>query len=314
MQLLESLVDVVELHLVSDKLVDRDLPALPLLHELRHRRPGLVASEGRAHPLLACHEVERPGGDLLPSACHADDDTLAPPAVGAFEGCTHCVGQADRLERVVDAEPCRRQTDQHLLDRLVRVVLGVNAVGGAKLLGDVELGGVCVDGEDALRPRHLAPVHHRQTHGPQPEHCTGGAFLDLGGVERGAQASRDAAAEEACDGEVCGLVDLSQRNLRHHDVLAEARTAHKVRQRFPLHGFVPRRPIRHHPLALRSSDLEAQVALGRLAEEAVSALGCVQRNDMVPNSKARNSISDAFNHSAALVAEDGGKQPLRIGP
>ena len=45
----------------------------------------------------------------------------------------------------------------HLLDWLVKV-LGVEAVRGAELLGDLELGGVHVDGEDAGRTLELGAL------------------------------------------------------------------------------------------------------------------------------------------------------------
>lgn len=65
---------------------------------------------------------------------------------------------------------------------------GVDAVRGAELARDVELGGVDVDRED---PRGLAlfgALDDGQAHGAEAEDRHGGALLDVAGLPGGAQA------------------------------------------------------------------------------------------------------------------------------
>src|SRR5690606_16723595 len=167
----------------------------------------------------------------------------------------------------------------HLLDRLVMIVR-VDAVGGAELPGQLELGRVGVDGDDAPGLGLARALDHRKTNPAQAEHGHAVAFGHLGGVVHRADAGSDAAAEQADLLRVGFRVDLGQRDLGHHGVLGEGRAAHVVVDRLTVVGEAAG-AVRHHALALGGAHGGAQVGLAALAEQALPALGGVQRNDVV---------------------------------
>ena len=75
----------------------------------------------------------------------------------------------------------------HLLDRLV-VVLRVDAVCRAHLLGNLELCWVCVDCVDVCGALHLAAVDDGEADGAQAKDCARRALLDAGSVDGRAEA------------------------------------------------------------------------------------------------------------------------------
>src|SRR6185312_10932320 len=117
----------------------------------------LDAAERRAAPDPPGDQLERPRADLLPRAGHADDDRLAPALVAALQRRTHHVDVADALERIVHATT--GELDDHLLDRRIRIVADVDAIGGAQRLGHREFLRVTVDRDDAPGLRHHRALH-----------------------------------------------------------------------------------------------------------------------------------------------------------
>src|SRR5690606_18177786 len=154
-------------------------PGHRVLDHARQLAAALHPAEGGAHPLAAGDQLERTGADLLARAGHADDHALAPAAVRALERGAHHFDVADALEAVVHAPA--GHLDDDLLDRLV-MVLRVDAVGGAHLPRQLELGGVDVDGDDAAGLRLLRALDHRQADRAEPEHGHRVALLHPGGV------------------------------------------------------------------------------------------------------------------------------------
>src|ERR1019366_1900249 len=100
---LEPFVDVLELQTVRDELVDGDLAVHVPVDNLRHIGAAAGAAEGRAFPLPAGDELERPRRDLGAGRRDADDDRLAPALVAALERLAHRRRVADALETVVGA-------------------------------------------------------------------------------------------------------------------------------------------------------------------------------------------------------------------
>ena len=125
----EASVDFLQLQLVRDQVVDVDLAFHVPVDDLRHVGAAARAAEGRAFPLPAGHQLERPGADLRAGFRHADDDALAPALVAALQRLAHRRGVADAFEAVVGA------AIGELHDRIddVRVVLGVQEVRHAEL-------------------------------------------------------------------------------------------------------------------------------------------------------------------------------------
>ena len=103
--------------------------------------------------------------DLFARAGDADDDRLPPALVRAGERLAHDLDVADALERVVDSAV------GELHNRLGHVIdfLGIDKFGGAKLLGELELRGIRVDGDDAIGTGHHRALHDREPDSPEPE-------------------------------------------------------------------------------------------------------------------------------------------------
>src|SRR6218665_2087045 len=94
----EGFVDVFEVARVRDKGRELDVALHGVFHHARQLAAALDAAEGRAQPAPAGDELEGTGGYLLPRAGHADDDTLAPAAMCAFECGAHDVDIAYAFE------------------------------------------------------------------------------------------------------------------------------------------------------------------------------------------------------------------------
>ncbi len=86
---------------------------------------------------------------------------------------------------------------------------------------------------------------------PRPKTTARAADLDLGGVDHRADAGRHAAADVADLVEGRVLAHLGQRDLRHHRVVGEGRTAHVVMDRRAIQHREPRGAVGQQPLALR---------------------------------------------------------------
>src|SRR5690606_6783586 len=304
----ERLVDVLERHRVRDHLVDLDLALHVLLDHARQLAAALDAAEGAAAPDAARDELERPRADLLPRAGDADDRRLAPALVAALERRAHEVDVADRFERVVDSAV--RHVDDDLLNRLV-VVLRIDEVRGAERARHLLLGGVDVDRDDASGFRHDGTLDAAQAHAAQTENRNRRAGLHLRGVDDGADARRDAAAEKTYLLERRFLADLRDGDLGQHRVLGERRRAHEMQDLLAALREAAR-AVRHQTLALRHANGLAEIRLARLAEFALAALGRVERNHVIADLHARDALADFLDDAAAFVAENRRERALRI--
>ena len=207
MQQLERPVDLPEpFELVRDVLVDFELALRARLDQLRDVDPRLVPPKGRALPDPARDQLEGPRGDLLARGRDPDHHGLAPALVAAFQRGAHDLDVAHALEGVVDAADVVRLALRHLDDGLLHCLslgelLGVQAVRGAPLLRAGKLALVDVDRDDPRGPRETEGVDAREPDGAETENRGGVSLLDSRGVSDGAEAGRDAAAEEAEAGE-----------------------------------------------------------------------------------------------------------------
>ena len=294
---------------MGDEGVQRDFALLRLVHVARQLGAALDAAEGRAAPDAAGDQLERTGADFLAGTGHADDHALAPALVCAFQRGAHQLHVADALEAVVDATV--GHFDDHFLDRLV-VILRVNEISCAQFTGYIELGRVDVDGNDAAGLGHLRTDDRRQTDAAEAEHRHGGALFHLGGVEHGADAGGDAAAEQADLLQRRFLGDHRQGDFRQHGVFGEGRAAHVVVDRLAVVAEA-RGAVGHQALALGGAHRAAQVGLAGFAEFALAAFGGVQRDHVVADLDRGHALAHRLDDAAAFVAEDRREHALGVG-
>src|SRR5918993_4377265 len=224
----EGGVDLVERHDVGDQRIDLDLALHIPVDDLRHVRAAPGAAEGGAAPDAAGDELERPRSDLLAGGGDADDDALAPAAVTAFERLAHGVDVADALEGEVGA--AAGEVDDRLHDLVPAGLVRVDVVGHAEAARHLGLGRVEVDADDLVGPDHPRPLDDVEADAPQAEDGDIGAGPDFRGVDHGADAGRDAAANVADLLERSVRAHLGERDLRKNRVIGECRAAHVMEQ------------------------------------------------------------------------------------
>jgi hypothetical protein len=151
-----------------------------------------------------------------------------------------------------------------------------------------------------------------QADATKPKHHALRARLHLGGVEHGADASGDAAADVADLIEGGVLADLGYCDLGQHGEIRERGGAHVVVQLLAFEREA-RRSVRHDALALRRSYGGAQVGLAREARRTLPAFGRVKGDDVVALLHAGHAWPDVDNDAGALMAEDSRKQPFGVG-
>src|SRR6187402_1424618 len=81
----EAFVDLLEGQNMGDEIVDIDLAVHVPVDDARHVGAAAGAPEGRAQPLPPGDELEGPRADFRARWGHANDDGLAPAAMGAFQ-------------------------------------------------------------------------------------------------------------------------------------------------------------------------------------------------------------------------------------
>ena len=182
----------------------------------------------------------------------------------------------------------------------------------AEALAPFLLGVVEVDADDHVGAGEPQPLDDVETDAAQPEHHAFGAGLHLGGVEDGADAGGDAAADVADLVEGSVFANLRDRDLGQHREIREGRGAHVVVQLLAVEREA-RGAVRHDALALGRADGGAQVGLARQARRALPAFGRVERNDVVALFHAGHARPDVDDDAGPLVAEDGRKQPFGVG-
>ena len=161
-------------------------------------------------------------------------------------------------------------------------------------------------------PSDSRALDHVQADAAEAEHDDVGAGLDLGRVDHGADAGRDAATDVADLVERRVLADLRECDLREHGVVRERRAAHVVVDLLAADR-EPAGAVRHHALALRGADRRAQVGLVRQARFALPAFRRVERDHVVALAQRGHARAHVDDHAGPLVPEDHREEPLRVG-
>eukprot|EP01043_Picozoa_sp_COSAG02_P012465 COSAG02_NODE_481_length_21461_cov_43.885597_4_plen_327_part_00 len=218
---------------------------------------------------------------------------------------------AGQLTRVVEAP--RGHAYEDLLNWLV-VGARVDAISAAKLLGHLELAFVEIHANDTACASNLRRLHDGEANGAKAKDRDGAAGFDLGIVPHGAPSGGHAAPEQANLFERSLWHDLGAGNFGEHGVLRHGGATHEVVDRLAVWGAEPRSAVWHHALALCAADLRAQVGLRGLAEDAarLTALGRVARHDMVANRDGGNTLANALDDGAGLVAQNAWEEAFRV--
>ena len=158
-------------------------------------------------------------------------------------------------------------------------LVGLHEVGGAELLGHLELRLEHVDGDDLLGPGDLGALDHVEADAAAADDGDGVALADVGGVERRAHAGEHAAADEGGVAQVDVVVDLHQRDLGDDGVVAEGAAHGHLAERLAVEreagGAV------EHAAGGRHGALLAEEALAAVAVVAGAAGGHEGQHDVV---------------------------------
>ena len=171
--------------------------------------------------------------------------------------------------------------------------------------------GIEVDADDLVGADHARALDHVEADAAEPEHDDIGARPDFRGVDDGADAGRDAAADVADLVERRVLAHLGERDLGQHGEVREGRAAHVMEHLAAVAGEAAG-PIRHQALALRRADRRAEVGAARQAGFALPAFRRVERNDVVADFHRGHAGADLAHDAGAFMAENGGKLALGI--
>src|SRR5439155_15219673 len=151
-------------------------------------------AEGGSLPDPAGDQLERTGGDLLTRPGNADDDADTPPPVATFERLPHRPDIADALEAVIGA--ALGQVDQ-IRDEIALDFGRVDEMGQPEFSRERLPLRIEIDPDDHVGTDHPATLDHVQPDPAEAEDHDVGARLDPGGIDHGADAGGDAAADVA---------------------------------------------------------------------------------------------------------------------
>src|SRR5580658_845849 len=209
MHQIESVIDLIERHLVGDQGVNRYLTVHIPIDNLRHIGTPAGTTERRAFPDAAGYQLKRSRLNLLPGPRNTDDDRHAPAAVTAFERLAHQIDVADALEAVVRAAVGQRHEVRH---QIARNFLGIHEVSHAEFLGQGLAIRIQIDTDDLVGPGKTRALNHVEADATKTEHYHVGAGFDFGGVDYRADAGRDSTADVADLVERRIFADLGDRD------------------------------------------------------------------------------------------------------
>lgn len=266
------------------------------------------ATECGAAPDTAGHQLEGARADLLAGTRHTNDHGLAPALMAALKRGAHHVYVADALEAEIYAAV--GELYDHLLDGF-GVIFGIDAVGGAQLRGEFEFVWVDVHADDARGAGFFGAHDDGEPDAAEAEDGYGVAGFDFGGVMDRANTRGYATAQKADFLERRLVVDLCQRNLRHHGVLAEGARAHVVVDGLSLIR-ESRGAVWHQAFSLCGANGLAEVGFAGFAELTLAAFGGVERDHAIALFEGGHALSHLYHYARAFVAEHGGEDAFWV--
>src|SRR5450432_4034142 len=259
MHQIESVVDVLERHLVRNEIIDVDFAVHVPIDDFGHVGAAPRAAERGALPDATGDQLERPRGDFFARAGDANDDRNPPAAVGALERLAHEIDVADALETVVGAAigEGHKVRNQIALD-----FLGIDEVGHAEFFRQRLAAIVQVDADDLVGAHQTRALNDIETNAAQAEHDYVGTCLDFRGVDDGPDPRGHAATDVADFVEGRILANFRDGDFGQYGEIRERRTAHVVMHQILADGKTAR-AVRHEALALSGANGGAQIGLVR---------------------------------------------------
>ena len=188
----ESFFHFVQADGAGDHLVELELAlAIPIGEQREVARGEAVAIPGDAEMAAQIKELLQGQIEGRARAGYADEDAGA-GQVARPERLLQCLHLAHRFKGEVSAIAAGDLFD--LGDGID--FLGIDGVGGAKLLGPFQLLRVNIDGDDGGRAAEPGALNDAVTHAAAAEDRRAASWFDAGGIERGADAGHHATADE----------------------------------------------------------------------------------------------------------------------
>jgi len=294
-----ALVDFLKAIGLGDEFIELEAAGAVELEEVGEVDAGIdVAVEGSDHLLPKEHQVGRRnlhgvGRDW----CQTDHDA-APGFAGGAVGDADVLGfdVADGDDGLIGADAVGEVEDA--LDGVL--VLGVDGVGGAELLGSFELPGDDIDGDDlggAGEGGALDGVHAHAAEAKDGHHVTRTHFGTLCG---GTKSCRHTTGNKTCliQGDI--RLDADECLHRSHNILAKAPNASKLSDVPPIHSMQPKSPVEQ----CTAGDVRATITKDRETGEAPPALaarGNERQDDMVARLHFSDTGADLLDDASALV-------------
>src|SRR5215831_3476444 len=197
-------------------------------------------------------------------------------------------------------------------DQIAADLFRIDEVRHAEALAPLLLAVVDVDADDHVGAGKPQPLDDVEADAAEPEHDALRAGFHLGGIENGADAGGDAAADVTDLVERSVLANLGDRDLGQHREVRECGSAHVMVQLLAVEREA-RGAVGHDALALRRTDGGAQIGLARQTRRALPAFRRIERNDVIALFHAGDARPHIDDDAGALVAEDGREQSFRIG-
>ena len=135
-----------------------------------------------------------------------------------FQSGPHGLDVADTFKRVIN--PAVSQINDDFLNR-PSLISRVDEIGCAELLDHNEFRRINVNGNDPRRFSHDETLNHAQTNAAQPENRCRRARSDFGGIQYGADARGDTAAEQANFVQRSRGIDLRQGDFRQDRIFGK---------------------------------------------------------------------------------------------
>ena len=287
--------------------LDIDVAVEPVVDEQRHLGAALDAAKRRAGYATAGDQEARHDLEHLALAGHTTHRGETPRLARAFDGLAHDVDVASRLEGVVGAVATRL-----LFDPIDGVGAGEPRLGRAVVTCVRESSLSKIDRDDALGTRQPRADDGTETDQAAAEDDSRRAALDLGGIQRRADAGRKAAGKRSTAIERCLWTHFGERDLGHHGVLGERRGAHEVPHRLAItrqaRGAVGQIA---KPLLLANRD--AAVRTTTLALDALAALGREQGDHVIAGLDERDALTDLLDDARTFVPEHARCVARRVG-